>query len=186
MAWTTPRTWVAGETVTSALLNVQLRDNLNLLKTNIDDDGKLACQPLYSSITPVGNVGAGLDDLMTYTVPANTLSADTMALHVSGYLVTAGAGNKVIEFHFGASSFQLFNGVAATRHQIAGYIYRTGVASQFMFMQDVSASGVQQVQEASPVEDETAAIDMKFKGSDALAVNDNVQQKAMLVKLLRV
>lgn len=28
MAWTTPRTWVAGETVTAALLNAHLRDNL--------------------------------------------------------------------------------------------------------------------------------------------------------------
>lgn len=28
MAWTSPRTWVAGETVTAALLNAHLRDNL--------------------------------------------------------------------------------------------------------------------------------------------------------------
>lgn len=28
MAWTTPRTWVAGEVVTAALLNTHLRDNL--------------------------------------------------------------------------------------------------------------------------------------------------------------
>ena len=27
MAWTSPRTWVVGETVTAALLNVQIRDN---------------------------------------------------------------------------------------------------------------------------------------------------------------
>jgi hypothetical protein len=31
MAWTTPRTWVAGETVSAALMNVHVRDNLNLL-----------------------------------------------------------------------------------------------------------------------------------------------------------
>jgi hypothetical protein len=33
MAWTTPRTWVAGELVTAALLNAHLRDNLNALTT---------------------------------------------------------------------------------------------------------------------------------------------------------
>lgn len=33
MAWTTPRTWVALETVTAALLNTHLRDNLNALGT---------------------------------------------------------------------------------------------------------------------------------------------------------
>lgn len=31
MAWTAPRTWVSGETVTAALLNVHLRDNLKAL-----------------------------------------------------------------------------------------------------------------------------------------------------------
>ena len=29
MAWTTPRTWVAGEVVTAALMNAQIRDNVN-------------------------------------------------------------------------------------------------------------------------------------------------------------
>lgn len=31
MAWTTPRTWVANEILTAALLNTHLRDNLNFL-----------------------------------------------------------------------------------------------------------------------------------------------------------
>lgn len=31
MAWTSPRTWVAGEVVTAALINTHLRDNLNHL-----------------------------------------------------------------------------------------------------------------------------------------------------------
>jgi len=29
MAWSTPRTWVTGEVLTAALLNTELRDNLN-------------------------------------------------------------------------------------------------------------------------------------------------------------
>lgn len=33
MAWTDPRTWVAGEFVTASLLNTHLRDNLNALKS---------------------------------------------------------------------------------------------------------------------------------------------------------
>lgn len=32
MAWTTPRTWVDGELVTSTLLNTHIRDNLNWLR----------------------------------------------------------------------------------------------------------------------------------------------------------
>lgn len=41
MSWTTPRTWVAGEIVTAALLNTHVRDNESVLKTNINDDGSL-------------------------------------------------------------------------------------------------------------------------------------------------
>jgi|TARA_Y100000310_G_scaffold317685_1_gene370846 hypothetical protein len=32
MAWTAPRTWVAGEVVTAALMNTHVRDNLRYLK----------------------------------------------------------------------------------------------------------------------------------------------------------
>ncbi len=32
MAWTSPRTWAAGETLTAALLNTHLRDNLNAIR----------------------------------------------------------------------------------------------------------------------------------------------------------
>lgn len=31
MSWTTPRTWVAGETVTAALMNAHVRDNLDAI-----------------------------------------------------------------------------------------------------------------------------------------------------------
>ena len=31
MSWTAPRTWVAGETVTAALMNTHVRDNLNAI-----------------------------------------------------------------------------------------------------------------------------------------------------------
>lgn len=33
MAWTSPRTWLAGEVLTAALLNTHLRDNLNAIGT---------------------------------------------------------------------------------------------------------------------------------------------------------
>jgi len=41
MAWTTPRNWLAGELVTETQLNEQIRDNLNVLKTPINDSGKI-------------------------------------------------------------------------------------------------------------------------------------------------
>lgn len=35
MAWTTPRTWVNGETIDASIMNTHIRDNLNYLKTQV-------------------------------------------------------------------------------------------------------------------------------------------------------
>lgn len=44
MAWTSPRTWLEGETVTASMLNAQLRDNLIFLKGRVSDAGRLLMQ----------------------------------------------------------------------------------------------------------------------------------------------
>ncbi len=38
MAWTSPRTWVAGELITAAIMNAHVRDNLLILKDPVSDD----------------------------------------------------------------------------------------------------------------------------------------------------
>lgn len=49
MAWTTPRTWVAGETVTASLLNTHLRDNLTELRSS------LTCRAYRSTAQSIPN-----------------------------------------------------------------------------------------------------------------------------------
>lgn len=41
MAWTSPATWTFEQLVTESDLNVQLRDNLLILKTPMNDSGKI-------------------------------------------------------------------------------------------------------------------------------------------------
>lgn len=60
MAWTPPKTWTAGEVVTAAMLNTHLRDNLNILKTNIGDDGSIAMAPAYARFSGSGTVAGNL------------------------------------------------------------------------------------------------------------------------------
>ena len=61
MAWTTPRTWIAGELVTEAHMNAQIRDNQTLLKVPLDSSGKITA--LSSSY--VANLsGANLTGVM--------------------------------------------------------------------------------------------------------------------------
>jgi hypothetical protein len=78
MAWTAPRTWTPLETVTAALLNLHVRDNLNLLKTRIDTDGTLKTQ-LFGVAYSVGGANTGAtetDPLPGYTF---SLSANFLA-----------------------------------------------------------------------------------------------------------
>ena len=61
MAWTAPRTWVTGETVTAALMNVHLRDNL--LETSaaaVTTAGDITYADAANSMTRLGIGGAGV------------------------------------------------------------------------------------------------------------------------------
>lgn len=48
MAWTAPRTWVAGETVTAALMNTHIRDDLSYLKGSSTDVITIAIEKMMS------------------------------------------------------------------------------------------------------------------------------------------
>lgn len=68
MAWTSPKTWVSGELVTDEDMNAQLRDNLLILKTSIDNNGKIvALSSTYfasldgSALTGLLRTGVGND-----------------------------------------------------------------------------------------------------------------------------
>lgn len=51
MAWTTPRTWTAGETVTAAIMNTHVRDNLAVLAPAAVP----SCRAYRSSIQEIAN-----------------------------------------------------------------------------------------------------------------------------------
>lgn len=84
MAWTSPRTWVSGETVTAALLNTHLRDNLLAL------GGTTAA---WVSFTPALQQGAGLTITIQYAryLILGKLAAVDMQLDITS-AGTAGQG----------------------------------------------------------------------------------------------
>lgn len=77
MSWTTPRTWVAGEVVTAAIMNTHVRDNLSFLKNN---------QVIAGVLTSSGTVstGAGFSSSRTsagvYVVTFTTAFASVPAV----------------------------------------------------------------------------------------------------------
>ncbi len=109
MAWTTPRTWVAGETVTAQLMNLHLRDNLNIVKTHIDDNGNLINVPqskggLVASAVGIDNTA---QNLIVWRAPqACTVTA------VRGYRV--GGSGATINARKNGSSNHLSSALSLT------------------------------------------------------------------------
>lgn len=150
MAWTTPRTWSPGETVTASLMNAHVRDNMNILKTPITDSGLIQAinSTYFSSLA--GGLITGLTrslkqdgaahvgsttvetDASTYTLPGATLSADGMLLRVRVWGKTAaGASTRTIKVYWNAASVHTFTTVVASGlWQIEQLIMRTGAATQ--------------------------------------------------------
>lgn len=81
MAWTTPRTWIAGELVKETDLNAQIRDNQNILITSIDTStGKIkALSSSYfasldaSNLTGIAKLASDSD----HTAGVNDFNAGT-------------------------------------------------------------------------------------------------------------
>lgn len=97
MGWSTPRTWNPGETVTASLMNAHIRDQLNVLKTKIDDQGILLTElAAFAFSSGQGNAAGGADTQLTsynVTIPAGFLAQPGDALIIEGAFVTAANAN---------------------------------------------------------------------------------------------
>lgn len=127
MAWTSPRTWVAGEVVTAAELNTHVRDNLNYLHDN-------PVGSTWNHIKYTANFGAAPDAAFRYAVgvslvcdPAgwnsNTGSCGFNIPMTGTYLVTLGmnplntqGGSCAVFLCTSAGAFYGNNGVGGTAH----------------------------------------------------------------------
>ena len=142
--------------------------------------------------TAVGNVGAGDDDLMTYSLPANSLSVNGKGLRVLAWGTTANNANaKILSFKFGAVTvFQR----TLTASQL-GYwhaeilIFRSGANAQKLFwilsesaFNTIAANKQAEEVDAGTSETDTSAITVKFTGQGT--ANNDITQEVMLVEFL--
>lgn len=98
---------------------------------------------LYSTVTATGNVTTGEDTLATYTVPANTLSANNMSLRFEAWGTTANNANaKTIKVKFDGVIFgqRTMTTSAANTWVINGQVQRTGAATQTAFAKFVDGA----------------------------------------------
>ena len=134
--------------------------------------------------TAVGNVGGGEDNLMTYTLPANTLARNGDYVEVDMWMSMAANGNtKTAEPYFGATKAgwggDTWNN---TSTRITYKVVRTSATTQLMFAQlhKLSAGSVSTAYQ-TPTETLTGAVTIKLTGQSGSSATDDIIQRLMVV-----
>lgn len=101
-AWTTPITWTTSQLVDAATMNAQIRDNLNILKTSINDDGTLKYSGFNTSEFAAGNSGSAITLDFNTNGPAQTVTRNancTFTLTAPSKVATV-----IVRFHHDATA----------------------------------------------------------------------------------
>jgi hypothetical protein len=140
---------------------------------------------LNSQYADVGNVGTGEDNLLTYTMSANTLvsNGDWLEYECSYEFVSGSANNKTIKFYFGATAISMPVNASTTGGgaTLKGKIIRTGASTcriTYSFLTvsgDVIHAGV----EEGTSLDFTSTIVIKSTGE--ATANDDIVQRSMQI-----
>jgi hypothetical protein len=139
---------------------------------------------IHSNTTIVGNITTGEDDLMTFSLPANTLNADLKAVRVVGYGITANNANaKTLRLYLGTSLLITVNLTvsSAAIWWVEATIIRTGASAARVRATRAHAAYIAPGGTDSTVSFASAQT-IKFTG-DATATDD-VQQTLMLIEVL--
>ena len=136
--------------------------------------------------TKVSNVGSGEDDLITYSMPANTLANNGESVKIDAFGTTAANGNnKTIKLYLGST--ELTSATAGTPNdqdwEIVALIIRTGAATGKSIVEYKSnTSSDNTIDYVSLTEDFTTALTIKCTG-EGVADSDIVQE-ALLIDLI--
>lgn len=143
---------------------------------------------LHVDMTAVGNVGAGEDTLISYTMPADVLNEDLQFIEIIAFGTAAdNANNKQIKLKFGTTEIFVSAVIPTTSPDGAGWeitskIIRIGASSQKctskMILNTKFCDACSQYVAAS--EDTSTALDIFCTGT-ATADNDIVQE-GLIVK----
>lgn len=167
----------------------RLNSNTTLLAGNSTTTGTLS-GILSVDTTAVGNVTTGEDTLMTYSLPANALSANGKAVRITAWGTTAANANtKTHKLHFGSTAVATFSNTGSAQNWFfMATVVRTGAAAQEAFVwAGKGTSGnfaLGDVERTTPAEDVTAAITIKVTGQSTEGATNDVVQRGMIVEIL--
>jgi hypothetical protein len=136
--------------------------------------------------TAVGNVGAGEDDLISYTMPSDSLNTNGSFIEIESFGTFAGnANNKRVRLYFGSTVIYDTTSVAANSGSwtIKSRVIRTGSSSQKAISTIISDNAliVNGSSYTTPAESLTGNVIIRCTG-EAVA-NDDVVQEGLVIKL---
>lgn len=136
--------------------------------------------------TAVGNVTTGEDDLITFTIPADTLNnnGDQVEFDMAG-IFAATANNKRVRVYIDNTLLFDTTDLTTTTAEdwsIKGTIIKTGTGTQKCIVQWLSteATLLSSVDYSTVAEDETAALVLKATGE--ATATDDILQEVLIVK----
>lgn len=131
------------------------------------------------NLAPVGNVGTGEDNLMTYTLPASALGTTNDFIEINGFgSLAANANTKRVRVYFGATVILDTTALALNsgNWQFTARVYRTGAATQYAeadWSKTVAGAAIL-VQNTNPAETLSGTVLVRVTG-EGVANNDIVQ-----------
>lgn len=140
---------------------------------------------ILRSVTAVGNIGAGVDDLISLTMPANTLYMNGQGLRIIAYgKFGADGNNKELILAFGGTTIADSGVITpnAKNWYLEALVFRTGVAGQDCIGRMQQDTTMVTPKFTATTIDETAAIIIKLTGETT--DTDMIIAEGMFVEVL--
>jgi len=166
------------------------RNSQGTVVASMTATGRLYAQvasPAAVTLGPVVTTVLSEQTLLSYTLPANTLSYNGKGIKITAWGTTAANANvKTLRLKFG-NSVMAFNDAStspsALNWELVAEVFRTGVGTQTSSGKGQVGSAVQSVVQAAPSENEAGGINITFTGEAPGATGD-ITVKGLMVETL--
>lgn len=126
-------------------------------------------------------------DLITFSLPADSLNANGKGVRVTAWGTTAANGNtKTMRLKFGATVLRAVGPFAPNNLDwlVQSIVIRTGASAQDAMTHEMVQNSVVFTSHTEPAEDTTAAITIKITGENAVAAANDIVAEGLLIERL--
>lgn len=166
---------------------LMLRAGGNAAGTNTASSGIAAGGTKKTDITPVGNVGGGTDDLISYTIPASVLGTNGDKIEWTAFGTFGATTTADITCNYGGTTLFSASSLSAANNdswEAHGTITRTGATAQVATSSfEASLGGTVTKKQAytAPAETLSGTVVLKCTGTSSNATDNDIVQKALTV-----